>query len=99
MTKEDFLKIVQSFKEKSIDIKLDTYINMGKCYLRGIIINNKPGNEIKNEIGNGLLKDFKIKKTYLWYLGEKKKAILLKLKDELIMEIPEVERLEINNYA
>lgn len=99
MTKEEFLKIVQSFKEKSVNFKLDTHINFGKCYLRGIIVNDKPKSEIKNAIENGVLKDFKIEKTYLWYLGEKKKAILLKLKNELIMEIPEMEKLNINHYA
>ena len=99
MTKEDFLKLVKTFEEKSFNIKLDTHINLGKCCLRGIIVNNKPKSEIKDAVENGVLKDFKIKKTYLWYLGEKKKAILLKLKNELVMEIPEVEELQINNYA
>jgi hypothetical protein len=45
------------------------------------------------------MKEFKIKKSYVWYLGEKKKALVLKPKKELILEIPETESLQVNNYA
>jgi len=99
MTKEDLQKIVQSLKEKSFEFKLDTHINVGKSNFRGIFVFNKKAGEIKDIIGNGLIKEFKVKKSYVWYLGEKKKALLLKPKKELIMEIPEAESFQVNNYA
>jgi len=99
MSIEDLQNIVKTLKEKSFDFKLDTYINVGKSNFRGIFIFDKNEREIKNTISNGLMKEFKVKKSYMWYLGEKKKAMVLKPKKELIMEIHEAENFNINNYA
>jgi hypothetical protein len=100
MTKELIDKIVTVFEEKKIHFKLDTHINHDKSYLRGIIVYNPiDKGRIYEAIGKDNLKEFKIMKTYLWYLGEKKKAILLKLKEELILEIPDVESYEISSIA
>jgi len=99
MSLEDLQNIVKALKEKSFDFKIDTHINAGKSNFRGIFIFDKNEGEIKNIISNGLMKEFKIKKSYVWYLGEKKKALVLKPKKELILEIPENESLQVNNYA
>ncbi len=99
MTREEFHIIVRMLKENSIDFKIDTHINTGKSCFRGFFIYNNAESKVRNLIGDGLMKEFKVKKTYVWYLGEKKKAILLKPREELVLEIPETESLEINNTA
>ena len=97
MSLEDLQNIVKTLKDKSFDFKLDTHINAGKSYFRGIFIFDKNEGDIKNIISSGLLKEFKIKKSYVWYLGDKKKALVLKPKKELIMEIIETESLQVSN--
>lgn len=99
MSLEDLQNIVKALKEKSFDFKIDTHINEGKSNFRGIFIFDKNEREIKNIVGNGLMKEFRIKKSFVWYLGEKKKALVLKPKKELVLEIPETESLQVNNYA
>jgi hypothetical protein len=99
MSLEDLQNIVKTLKEKSFDFKIDTHINVGKSNFRGIFILDKNEGEIKNIISSSLMKEFKIKKSFVWYLGEKKKALVLKPKKELVLEIPETESLQVNNYA
>lgn len=99
MTKENLDKIIQLLEDKKIDFRIDTHINFGKSFFRGIFIYDGKKGNIKETLGKENLKDFWIKKSYIWYLGEKKKAILLKPKEELIMEIPELEKYEISHIA
>lgn len=99
MSLEELQNIVKALKEKSFDFKIDTHINVGKSNFRGIFIFDKNEGEIKNLLSNGLIKEFKIKKSFVWYLGEKKKALVLKPKKELIMEIPEAESMGVSSTA
>ena len=99
MDKDQLIKIISDLQNKSVTFKLDTYINAGNSYIRGILLNyNSDVQKVKSIIDRELLKGFKIKKTKLWYLGDEKKAILLKLKKETEIDIPDLEKLGINNY-
>jgi hypothetical protein len=100
MEKEQLIKIISDLQAHSIPIKLDTYINAGKSYIRGIVLNhNSDLHQVKDFIGSKLLKGFKFKKTKIWYLGDEQKATLLKLKQHVEIAIPELEKLGINNYS
>lgn len=99
MTKENLDKIIQLLEDKKIDFKIDTHINFGKSFFRGIFIYDGKEGNIKETLGKENLKDIRIKKSYIWYLGEKKKAILLKPKEELVLEIPDVEKYGISHIA
>jgi hypothetical protein len=100
MYKETLSKLVNTLKENSIDFKLDTYIHKGKSYLRGIFI-YKPESEdgIKRVLDRSMLDYFEFKKAYSWYLGDRVKTLVLRPKEELELEIPDIERYGISNYA
>lgn len=98
MTKEILDKIIKSLGDKKIKFALDTHIHDKSC-VRGIFIYNKNGRSVKEMIGSENMKDMKIRKTYIWYLGEKKKALLLELKDELVLEIPEADSYGLSSTA
>ena len=97
MTKENLDKIIQQLESRNVEFKLDTHINLGKSFVRGIFFYNDGEGKIKEMLGSENLKDTKFKKSYVWYLGEKKKAVLLKFKPELILEIPEVEKYNLSS--
>ena len=97
MTKENLDKIIQQLESRDVKFKLDTHINIGKSFVRGIFIYNENAGNIKDALGSESLKDTKFKKSYVWYLGEKKKAVLLKFKPELILEITEVEKYNLSS--
>ncbi len=100
MDKDLVDKIVDVFNKNSVDFKFDTYINEGKSYLRGIFIyNHRSPDSIKKLLDDQTVKNFKVKKTYNWYHGEKQKSLLLKLKKELELEIPELEKYPVSNYS
>lgn len=96
-------KIVDALNKNSIDFKFDSYIHEGKSILRGFFIYSHSRalgtNSIKKALDNHILKNIKILKTYNWYLGEREKVILLKLKKELELEIPELEKYPVSNYS
>ncbi len=98
MTKENLDNIIKLLEDKNVNFKLDTHINFGKSFVRGIFI-YETEKSIKNIVGSENMKGMKIFKSYVWYLGEKKKAILLKPKEELILEIPEVEKYGLSSIA
>lgn len=99
MTKENLDKIIQLLEDKKIDFRIDTHINFGKSFFRGIFIYDGKEGNIKDTLGRENLKDIRMKKSYVWYLGEKQKAILLQPKEELVLEIPEVEKYGISHIA
>ena len=98
MTKDTLDKVIKSLEDKNIKFVLDTHIHDKSC-VRGIFISDTDRRSIKQTIGSGIMKDIKIKKTYLWNLGEKKKALLLELKDELVLEIPEADSYGLSSTA
>ena len=100
MNKETIDNLVKTLKENSVEFKLDTYINKGKGFIRGIFI-YKPDDEdtIKRVLNKNILVNFKIKKSYSWYLGDRMKTLVLKPIYELEMEIPEIGDYQVNNYV
>ena len=68
--------------------------------MRGIFI-YKPEDEnsIKKVLDKSVLDGFKFKKAYSWYLGDRQKTLVLRPKNELELEIPEIEQFQVSNYA
>ena len=100
MTKELFDKIINTLKSKSFDIKFECNIFAGKTQIRGIYIyNTEDKNSIKKLFDKEILKNIDIQNTLTWYLGERKKIVLLIFKKEIELDIPEVEKLNIINSA
>jgi hypothetical protein len=98
MDKDTFDKLLSSLQERKYTYNFDYYLDRGRSIIRGIFLYGKGEDHLKG-INRTLLKNIKPQKTYSWYLGEKKKAVYLKFKDELEMEIPELEAYPVNNYA
>jgi hypothetical protein len=98
MTKDILDAIIKLLKDNNIKFALDTHIHDTSC-IRGIFIYDTDGGKVKDALGSRNTKDIKIKKTYLWYLGEKKKALLLKFKNELPLGIPATESYGISDTA
>lgn len=99
MKKETFDKFLNLLKARSYDYSFDYYFDKGMTVMRGIYVNTDGKEDLKKQIDSDSLKNFKLQKSYNWYLGEKKKALYMKLKREFKMEIPEVESYRISNYA
>lgn len=100
MNNETVAKLVEAFNKNSIDFKFDSYIHGGKCILRGFFVyNHQSVDSIKKVLDGQILKNIKFMKTYNWYLGERGKVLLLKLKKEIKLEIPEIEKYPVNNYS
>lgn len=89
--------IISKFKENSIEFNFDYYFSKGISILRGILIYNSDESGTKDVLGSEYSKYFKFKKTLSWYLGDRKKIILLSLKDEIEISIPDIEKFQINN--
>jgi len=100
MNKEILDKIISILKEKSFEIKFECHIFAGKSHIRGIYVYDTiDKNAVKLLFDKDILKHFKIEKTLTWYLGERKKIILLQFKDEIAIEIPELESYTVNNFV
>ncbi|MCX7877776.1 MAG: hypothetical protein N2510_03945 [Ignavibacteria bacterium] len=100
MTKEQFRKAVKALQNISINFKIDYYFFSAKSFIRGIIINEPDDlSRVKSIIEPETMRNFKVKKSKAWYLGERKDVIYLQLRDELEMDISELEEMQVNNYA
>jgi len=100
MTKELFDKIINTLKNKSFDIKFECNIFAGKIQIRGIYIYNAENkNSIKKLFDKEILKNINIQNTLSWYLGDRKKIVLLQFKKEIDLDISEVEKYNIINSA
>ncbi len=100
MNNEIVDKLVDAFSKNSTNFKFDSYIHKGKTILRGIFIyDHQSADSIKKVLDSHILKNIKFLKTYNWYLGERQKVLLLKLKKEVELEIPEIEKYPVNNYS
>ena len=100
MTKEQLDKTIKALKNLTIDFKMDTYINGGNVFLRGIYINRSDQvSPVKTILDKDILSNFRFRKSYIWYLGEKREVTLMKLKKKMEIPIPELESYQVNNYA
>lgn len=100
MTKEKFISVIRTLQNISVDFKIDYYFFSAKSFIRGIIL-NKPEelSRVKSIIDPEVMRNFRIKKSKAWYLGEEKDVVYIQLKDKLEMDIPELESMQVNNYA
>ncbi|MCC6866581.1 MAG: hypothetical protein IT280_10525 [Ignavibacteria bacterium] len=79
---------------------MDYYFFIGKCFVRGFIINNPDDlSKVKSILDSDILKTFKIKKSKEWYIGTPKDVIYLQLKKIIEISIEEFEAFDVNNYA
>lgn len=100
MTKEQLKKAIIALQNISINFKIDYYLFSGKCIIRGFIIHNPDElSKVKSIIDSDIMKNFKVKKSKEWYLGDPKDVIYLQLKDKLEISIEEFEAFHVNNYA
>jgi len=100
MNKETLDKIVKILKEKSFDIKFECHLFAGKSHIRGIYIyNSNDKSSIKSLFDKLTSKNIKVQTTMSWYLGERKEIVLIKFNDEMVIEIPEMEKYMVSNSA
>jgi len=99
MNKETFDKLLNQLKGNSYNYSFDYYFDRGITVMRGLFLNTDENDHLKNHLDKYILREVKLRKTYIWNLGEKKKAIYMKFKDEFEMEIPDLEAYDINTYA
>ena len=72
----------------------------GKYNIRGIYIYNTINKKsIRALFDFEILKNVRLDKTLTWYLGDRKEIILLRFKNAIDVEIPELEKYKINNYV
>src|ERR1051326_7326205 len=100
MSKEKLLKVLNVLKEKGYQYSLEAYIFDGKYFIREVFINNcEDKSKIANLLNKEFSKDFNVKDGLTWYLGDRRKIVLLKLKKEIESTIAEFEALQTDSYA
>lgn len=100
MTKEQLSKAVKALQNISIDFKIDYFFFTGKCIVRAVVLNNPDDlSKVKSIVDSDIMKNFKVKKSKEWYLGDRKDVIYLQLKDKIEISIEEYEDFHVNNYA
>jgi hypothetical protein len=100
MNKDILLKSLKALQNISVDFKIDYHFFQGKSFIRGIILNDPDQfDKVKSLLGRDVIKNFSVTKSNAWYLGTRRKVIYLKLKNNIELEIPELETLQVNNYA
>jgi hypothetical protein len=98
---KDFLrKVTNILKQNSYRYSLEGYITDGKYYVGEIFVYNcEDVSDIKKLLDRDILKHVKLSESYSWYLGDKRKTPLIKLKEEVELTIPDFEVMQTSNYA
>jgi len=100
MTKEQLSKSVKALQNLSIDFKIDYFFFTGKCIVRAVVLNNPDDlSKVKSILDGDIMKNFRVKKSKEWYLGDQKEVIYLQLKKKIEISIEEYEDFQVNNYA
>ncbi len=100
MTKEQLKKAIVALQNININFKVDYVFFMGKCVVRGIVIHNPEElSKVKSILDSDILKNFRIKKSKEWYLGDSVEVIYLQLRKKIDISIEEYEDFQVNNYA
>jgi hypothetical protein len=100
MTKEQISKAVKALQNLSIDFKIDYFFFTGKCIVRAVVLNNPDDlSKVKSILDGDIMKNFKVKKSKQWYLGDQKEVIYLQLKKKIEISIEDYEDFQVNNYA
>lgn len=100
MTKEQLSKAVKALQNLSIDFKIDYFFFTGKCIVRAVVLNNPDDlSKVKSILDGDIMKNFRVKKSKQWYLGDQKEVIYLQLKKKIEISVEEYEDFQVNNYA
>jgi len=100
MTNEQLKKAIVALQNISINFKIDYFLFTGKCEVRGFIIQNPDDlSKVRSILDSDILKNFKIKKSKAWYLGDPVEVVYLQLKKKIEISIEEFEAFHVNNYA
>lgn len=100
MTQEQLSKAITAMQNISIDFKIDYFFFSAKCFVRAIVLNNPDElSKVKSILDGDIMKNFKVKKSKEWYLGDNKEVIYMQLKKKLEISIETLEKYQVNNYA
>ncbi len=100
MDKEFLKKVVDVLKKNSFVYSLEGYISRGLYFVQEIFIYDcEDKKKLKDIFDKEVLENVKISESYAWYLGERRKSMLLKLKKHIELAIPEFEAMQTNNHA
>jgi hypothetical protein len=99
MKKEQLTKAIIALQNISIDFKIDYFFYMAECFVRALIL-NKPDDlsKVKSILDSDILKNFRIKKSKEWYLGDQKEVVYMQLKKKIEISIAEYEGFQVNNF-
>ena len=71
-----------------------------ECFVRAVILNNPDDlSKVKSILDSDILKNFRIKKSKEWYLGDQKEVVYLQLKEKIEISIADYEKFLVNNYS
>jgi hypothetical protein len=100
MDKQMLANILARLKENGFKYSLEAYISGLYCYVREIFIYNPLNKDsIKRIIDKDMLKNLKVKDSYVWYLGDRKEAVAVQMKRDVQLTVPEFEAMQTDNYA
>jgi hypothetical protein len=100
MDENKLKEIIKRLNDKSYQFSLDGHISSGNYNLRGIFIYNETESKnLKNLIDGLGLKGLKVKENLVWYLGDRKKVLCIRLKKEAEFPIQKWELMQTNNYG
>lgn len=100
MKKEQLTKAITALQNISIDFSIDYFFFMAECFVRAVILNNPDDlSKVKSILDSDILKNFRIKKSKEWYLGDQKEVVYLQLKEKIEISIADYEKFLVNNYS